>query len=215
LQNPQLIEPPNHLIVLVGLPGSGKSSVGRRLAQRLDLPFFDSDTVIEQRIGCSIRDYFAREGETRFRDIEQAVIAELAGTRGAVVATGGGAVLREANRAALRGGAYVIYLHSMPEDLYRRLRHDMKRPLLQVQDPLGRLRELHEVRDPLYRETAHTIVETGRPSVASLVHVIASQLELAGMLATQGETRRQDRADAAAEPSSPPQPQSPQHPRTH
>jgi hypothetical protein len=77
------------------------------------------------------------------------------------------------------------------------------------------LRELHEVRDPLYRETAHTIVETGRPSVASLVHVIASQLELVGMLATQGEARRQDRVDAAAEPPSPPQPQSPQHPRTH
>jgi shikimate kinase len=182
------------------------------LAQRLDLPFFDSDTVIEQRIGCTIRDFFAREGETRFRDIEQAVIAELACTRGAVVATGGGAVLREANRVALRGGAYVIYLHSLPEDLYRRLRHDMKRPLLQVQDPLGRLRELHEVRDPLYRETAHTTVETGRPSVTSLVHVIAAQLELAGVLGTEGESPRPDGADATTDPM-PSRP--PQQPRPH
>jgi shikimate kinase len=197
-------------LVLVGLPGSGKSSVGRRLAQRLDLPFFDSDTVIEQRIGCTIRDFFAREGETRFRDIEQAVIAELACMRGAVVATGGGAVLREANRAALRSGAYVIYLHSLPEDLYRRLRHDMKRPLLQVQDPLGRLRELHEGRDPLYRATAHTTVETGRPSVASLVHVIAAQLELAGVLGTEGAMPCPDDDGTTADPT-PPLPS--QHPR--
>jgi shikimate kinase len=212
LQNPQLIDTSAHPFVLVGLPGSGKSSVGRRLAQRLDLPFFDSDTVIEQRIGCTIRDFFAREGETRFRDIEQAVIAELACTRDAVVATGGGAVLREANRAALRGGAYVIYLHSMPEDLYRRLRHDVKRPLLQVQDPLGRLRDLHEARDPLYRATAHTVVDTGRPSVASLVHVIAAQLELAGMLARKGGAPRPEGGEAPGGPSGPP---GRQHPRTH
>ena len=212
MQNPQLIDSANHLIVLVGLPGSGKSSVGRRLAQRLDLPFFDSDTVIEQRIGCTIRDFFAREGETRFRDLEQEVIAELVGTRGAVVATGGGAVLREANRDALRSGAYVIYLHSMPEDLYRRLRHDMKRPLLQVQDPLGRLRELHEVRDPLYRATAHATVETGRPSVASLVQVIAAQLALAGVPEVAGESRRSEGVDDRADrPSTP----SPQRPRSH
>jgi shikimate kinase len=206
------VEKSDRLTVLVGLPGSGKSSVGRRLAQRLDLPFFDSDTVIEQRIGCTIRDFFAREGETRFRDLEQEVIAELVGTRGAVVATGGGAVLREANRDALRRGAYVIYLHSMPEDLYRRLRHDMKRPLLQVQDPLGRLRELHEVRDPLYRATAHATVETGRPSVASLVQVIAAQLALAGVPEVAGESRRSEGVDDRADrPSTP----SPQRPRSH
>ena len=190
------------LTVLVGLPGSGKSSVGRRLAQRLDLPFADSDCFIEERIGCSIREFFEREGEPAFRDVEQSVIAELVGGHHGVVATGGGAVLREANRLALRGGAHVVYLRSSPEDLHRRLRHDLKRPLLQVEDPLARLRELHDARDPLYRETAHMIVETGRPSVAMLVSHIVMQLELAGLLQSAVEPALQS-------PSSPPPPAPP------
>jgi shikimate kinase len=169
-------------VALVGLPGAGKSAVGRRLGQRLQLPFIDSDQVIEQRIGCSIREYFDREGEAAFRDVEQRVIAELGAAAQGVVATGGGSVLREANRAQLREHFHVIYLRSTPEDLFRRLRHDVKRPLLQVADPLGRLRELHAVRDPLYRETAHDVVETGRPSLAMLVNIIVMQLELAGMV---------------------------------
>jgi shikimate kinase len=166
-------------IALVGLPGAGKSAVGRRLAQRLALPFVDSDQVIEARIGGSIRDYFERAGEASFRDLEQAVIAEFAAAPRGVIATGGGAVLREANRAALRSNFHVIYLRSAPEDLFRRLRHDVKRPLLQVADPLGRLRELYAARDPLYRETAHEIVETGRPAVTALVDVIVKRLEWA------------------------------------
>ncbi len=168
-------------LILVGLPGSGKSTVGRNLARRLDIPFSDSDHVIEQQIGCSIREFFAREGEDAFRDIEQQVIANLAGEPG-VLATGGGAVLREANRKVLREAGQVIYLRSNPEDLFRRLRHDANRPLLQVDDPLARLRELHALRDPLYRETAHFVIETGRPSVPTLVNMIMMQLELAGML---------------------------------
>lgn len=168
-------------VALVGLPGAGKSAIGRRLAQRLQLPFVDSDHVIEDRIGCSIRDYFEREGEAGFRDVEQSVIAELAATPHGIVATGGGCVLREANRAALRAHFHVLYLRSAPEDLFRRLRHDVKRPLLQVADPLGRLRELYDARDPLYRETAHDMVETGRPSIAMLVNIIVMQLELAGI----------------------------------
>ena len=169
-------------VALVGLPGAGKSAVGRRLGQRLQLPFIDSDQVVEQRIGCSIREFFEREGETRFRDMEQAVIADLTTNADGVVATGGGSVLREANRTLLRDHFHVIYLRSTPEDLFRRLRHDVKRPLLQVADPLGRLRELHAVRDPLYRQTAHDVVETGRPSVAMLVNMIVMQLELAGVV---------------------------------
>jgi len=157
--------------------------VGRRLGMRLGLPFIDTDHVIEQRIGCSIRDYFEREGETAFRDLEQTVIADLAAHAHGVVATGGGAVLREANRSRLRDHFHVIYLRSSPEDLFRRLRHDVKRPLLQVADPLGRLRELHDARDPLYRETAHDVVDTGRPSIAMLVNIIVMQLELAGVVA--------------------------------
>ena len=167
-------------VALVGLPGAGKSAVGRRLGQRLQLPFVDSDHAIEQRIGCSIRDYFEREGEDSFRDVEESVIAELAAAPYGIVATGGGAVLREANRLRLRACFHVVYLRSSPDDLFRRLRHDVKRPLLQVADPLQRLHDLYRVRDPLYRETAHDVVETGRPTVAMLVNMIVMQLELAG-----------------------------------
>ena len=167
-------------LALVGMPGSGKSTVGRHLARRLGRNFHDSDHAIEQRIGCSIRDFFAREGEPAFRDIEEEVIRDLAGQGDIVIATGGGAVLRAANRESLRAGGNVVYLRSSPEDLYRRLRHDTQRPLLQVADPLGRLREMYAERDPLYREAAHFIIETGRPSVATLVNMILMQLEVAG-----------------------------------
>jgi shikimate kinase len=170
------------ILSLVGMPGSGKSTVGRQLSRRLALPFFDSDHLIEQRLGCSIREYFAREGEDAFRDVEEQVLRELAQGPSAVVATGGGAVLRPGTREALRQGGKVIYLRSSPEDLYRRLRHDTQRPLLQVADPMARLRALHAERDPLYRETAHFQIDTGRPSVPTLVNMIVMQLELAGAL---------------------------------
>lgn len=169
-------------IALVGLPGSGKSTVGRQLARRLQLPFFDSDHVIEQQLGCSIREYFEREGEERFRDVEEAVIDQLTQNPPCVLSTGGGAVLRAANRQHLRQRGQVVYLNSSPDELFRRLRHDVNRPLLQVADPFGRLRDLYAVRDPLYRETAHFIIETGRPSVATLVNMIVMQLELAGLM---------------------------------
>jgi shikimate kinase len=170
------------MISLIGLPGCGKSTVGRQLARRLQLPFFDSDHVIEQQLGCSIREYFEREGEERFRDVEESVIDELTQVGSGVLSTGGGVILRQANRLRLRQHGQVVYLNSSPDELFRRLRHDVNRPLLQVADPLNRLRDLHAVRDPLYRETAHFVVETGRPSVATLVGMIVKQLELAGAL---------------------------------
>jgi shikimate kinase len=169
-------------ISLVGMPGGGKSTVGRHLARSLGLSFFDSDHEIERRIGCSIRVFFEREGEASFRDIEEQVIAELCGRAGSVLATGGGTVVREANRDALRASTTVVYLRSTPEELFRRLRHDMHRPLLQVADPLRKLRDLFAERDPLYRKAAHFIIETGRPSVPSLVNMILMQLELAGLV---------------------------------
>jgi shikimate kinase len=164
------------------MPGSGKTTVGRQLARRLRLPFFDSDHVIEERLGCSIREFFAREGEAAFRDLEQQVLAELAQGPSGVIATGGGAVLREANRSCLRAAGHVVYLRSSPEELYRRLKRDTTRPLLQVADPLARLRELYAQRDPLYGEAAHFQVETGRPTVPKLVNMILMQLELSGDL---------------------------------
>lgn len=172
-------------IACVGLPGSGKSTIGRQLARRLGVKFVDSDQVIEQRLGCSIREFFEREGESAFRDLEQTFIDELTQNDACVLSTGGGSVLRAANREHLHQRTWTIYLHSAPEEVFRRLRHDQTRPLLQVPDPLARLRELYEVRDPLYRETAHFVIETGRPSVSTLVNTILMQLELAGIVPIQ------------------------------
>ncbi len=165
------------------MPGSGKSTVGRQLARRLKLSFVDSDHVIEERLGCSIRELFERSGEEAFRDLEQSVLDELTSQlSGSVLSTGGGSVLRAANRQHLRQRCQVIYLRSSPEEIFRRVRHDRNRPLLQVDDPLQRLRDLYQVRDPLYRETAHFVIDTGRPSVSTLVNMICMQLELAGKL---------------------------------
>lgn len=163
------------------MPGGGKSTVGRHLARRIGQPFADADTVIEERLGTSIRSFFELHGEDAFRDVEQQVVDELTLGPSAVIATGGGAVLREANRRALRERCTVVYLRSSPEDLARRMRHDTQRPLLQVADPLAKLRELYAVRDPLYRECAHFIVDTGKPSVPMLVNRVLMQLELAGL----------------------------------
>lgn len=170
------------IIACVGLPGSGKSTIGRQLARRLDCRFFDSDLVIESRIGCSIREFFEREGEAVFRDLEQEVVGELTQNGACVLSTGGGVVLRQTNRENLHQRCQTVYLHSVPEEVFRRLRNDQNRPLLQVADPLARLKELYVVRDPLYRETAHFVVETGRPSVSTLVNTILMQFELAGVL---------------------------------
>jgi shikimate kinase len=111
---------------------------------------------------------------------EEEVLGELSSLPNCILATGGGAVLRLANRELLREHSKVVYLKSSPEELFRRLRHDRNRPLLQVSDPLARLVELYAERDPLYRQTAHHVFETGRPSVAMLVNMILMQLELSG-----------------------------------
>jgi shikimate kinase len=164
------------------MPGCGKSTVGRHLARQLGLRFVDSDTEIERRIGMPIRDYFEAQGEAAFRDVEQDVLDGLTQREGQVLATGGGAVLRPSNRDALHSRSHVFYLRSTPEELFRRLRHDTHRPLLQVGDPQTRLRELYRERDPLYRRTAHFVVEAARPSVPALLGMVLMQLELAGLV---------------------------------
>jgi shikimate kinase len=169
-------------IALVGMPGSGKSTVGRQLARRLNWPFVDADGEIEHQLGGSIRSHFEQHGEASFRDFEQTVLAQLVTRDRHVVATGGGAVLREANRQLLKRHADVVYLRSTPEELIRRLRHDTHRPLLQVHDPMRKLRELYQQRDPLYRDAARFVIETGRPSVRMLAGMILMQLELAGVI---------------------------------
>ena len=164
------------------MPGCGKSTVGRQLARQLAVPFLDADHEIERRISMSIRQFFETSGEPAFRDIEEQVIDEMTQRPEGVLATGGGAVLRPANRDALHQRTTALYLRSSPEDLARRLRHDTQRPLLQVADPVRKLREIYAVRDPLYRQVAHYVIETGRPSVHSLVQMILMQLELAGLV---------------------------------
>ena len=169
-------------ISLVGMPGCGKSTVGRHLARQLGMRFVDTDTDIEQRIGMPIRDYFEQHGEAVFRAVEQDAIEELSALPSVVLATGGGAVLRPSNRDALHSRTHVFYLRTTPEELHRRLRHDTQRPLLQVADPLRRLRELYRERDPLYRRTAHFVVEAARPSVSAMLSMVLMQLEVAGLV---------------------------------
>jgi shikimate kinase len=189
-------------LALVGMPGSGKSTVGRHLARQLGLGFVDSDHEIEQRTGTTVRSYFEAQGEDAFRSLEQDVIDELSQREGLVLATGGGAVLRPSNRDALHSRMHVFYLRTSPEEIFRRLRHDTHRPLLQVDDPLARLRELFRDRDPLYRRTAHFVIEAPRPSVPALVSMVVSQLELAGLV--PAGLAEANASPAAASPGVPP-----------
>ena len=167
------------MIVLVGMPGCGKSTIGRQLARLRQLPFLDSDHEIERFLGCSIREFFDREGEPAFRDVEQRVIAEtLASPQVRVIATGGGSVLRPANREAMKARSTIVYLHTLPDDLARRLSRDTQRPLLQVADPRQRLRDLYALRDPIYREVADIVVDTAHKSAATLVNLISMQIDM-------------------------------------
>lgn len=170
-------------ITFIGLPGSGKSTIGRQLARHWGLEFVDSDQVLESRLGCSIKDFFASQGEVAFRDAEAQVLAELAQSDNVgILSTGGGAVLRPENRAVLHANTTVFYLQSSPEDIARRLRNDTNRPLLQGDDPLKRLRDLLAVRAPLYEETAHFVIDTVRCSTAQVVRKVTMQAELAGVV---------------------------------
>lgn len=164
------------------MPGCGKSTAGRQLSRNLGWRFVDSDAEIEAEIGETIRGYFDRYGEEAFRDIEQRAVERLSAPGQVVLATGGGAVLRQTNRDAMtRPGNQVVYLRATPEELTRRLRHDTQRPLLQGVDPLKRLKELFRQRDPLYREVASFVIDTGRTSVPTLVNLLSMQLEMAGL----------------------------------
>lgn len=146
--------------------GAGKTTVGRQLAKRLGRPFYDSDHEIVEKTGVPIPTIFEIEGEDGFRRREAQAIAELTAGSELVLATGGGVVLNPENRSRLRDTGWVVYLNVPPVLLFERTRHDRNRPLLRVPDPLAKLEDLHRQRDPLYRETAHTIVE-GSHLVAS------------------------------------------------
>jgi shikimate kinase len=164
-------------VFLVGMMGAGKSTVGKALARRLGRDFIDCDREIVERTGVPIATIFEIEGEAGFRRRESAVLAELAARRGAVVATGGGAVLAEENRRLMHEHGTVVYLHADLDHLHERTRHDNSRPLLAGGDRRAMLAALLETRDPLYRETAHLVVESGSPSAGSLAGRIAQALE--------------------------------------
>lgn len=167
---------PSENLFLVGLMGAGKTTVGKLLAKHLNKQFIDSDHEIEKRTGVKVNVIFELEGEDGFRMREEAVVDELTRQQGIVLATGGGVVLRESNRLALRGRGTVIYLRANVEDLWRRTRHDRNRPLLQTENPRSRLQELLIQRDPLYLDTAHLIMDTGEQNVQKLVRQLEQQL---------------------------------------
>ncbi|PUA17567.1 bifunctional shikimate kinase/3-dehydroquinate synthase AroKB [Glaciimonas sp. PCH181] len=165
-------------IILVGLMGSGKTTVGRALAKKLNKLFIDSDHEIEARSGASIPLIFEIEGEPSFRQREAEVIRDITARQNIVLATGGGAILNPDNRASLKSCGTVIYLRASVHHILQRTGRDKNRPLLQTADPRKLLEELTRQRDPLYREIADIIVDTGRPNVQFLVHSILSQLDM-------------------------------------
>ena len=163
-------------IFLVGLMGAGKTSVGRVLARRFGKTFYDCDQEIERRTGVKIPVIFEIEGEAGFRAREEHVLRELTALTDIVLATGGGAVLREENRQALRQNGAVVYLRASLEDLWQRTRHDRNRPLLQTADPRAKLEQLFRERDPLYREVASLVMDTGNQSLRSLANQLEQRL---------------------------------------
>jgi shikimate kinase len=165
-------------IFLVGPMGVGKSSIGRRLAARLDREFIDCDEELIRRTGVEIEVIFEIEGEAGFRVRESKLLHELVSMRGVVLATGGGAVLSAENRAALKQNGTVVYLYAAPELLAQRTARDRKRPLLQTGDRMARIQELIGQRESLYQEVADCVVDTGQGSVAHSVDLICRQLQI-------------------------------------
>jgi shikimate kinase len=149
------------------------------LARKLNSRFIDSDHALEERCGVKIPTIFEMEGEAGFRKREAQIIEELTQEKGLILATGGGSVLLPENRRALSERGTVVYLHANPIELWHRTKGGEGRPLLQNGDPKAILENLYALRDPLYREIADHIIETGKPSVNQLVNTLLMQLELA------------------------------------
>lgn len=165
-------------IYLIGLMGAGKSTVGKLLAHKLGRTFYDSDDEIVARTGASIPTIFEIEGETGFREREQRMIADLCAQPSIVMGTGGGAILRPANREALKSSGWTVYLCTTPDRLLQRTRHDRNRPLLQTADPLATLSSLYDSRHPIYSDLADIVVRTGAGHVHQVVSRIIEQLLL-------------------------------------
>jgi shikimate kinase len=174
---PQVSLPYDTPIFLVGMMGAGKTTIGRSLARVLGREFVDLDHELESRCGVRVPVIFEIEGEAGFRKRESVALAQCAARRGIVLATGGGAVLAEENRAVLREQGIVIYLRASVDELYRRTCRDRNRPLLATANPRATLHELLTLREPLYRDVAHVTIETGCIPVSTLVKHLLPKLQ--------------------------------------
>lgn len=166
-----------HNIFLIGLMGAGKTTLGKQLAAHLKRDFYDSDQVICERTGVSIPTIFELEGEQGFRNREITVIDELTQLNNIILATGGGAILQPQNRLVLRNRGFIVYLKARPEILLARTRLDKNRPLLQVADPLAKLKQLYNERDPIYHSAAHLILEVNDHHAANTLTCLINQLQ--------------------------------------
>ena len=156
--------------------GAGKTTIGKQLAKHLGKTFYDTDQEIEKRTGVKIPVIFELEGEAGFRKRETAVIEELSRLNNIVMATGGGAVIADENRALLQAGGTVIYLRANVYELWHRMRNDKHRPLLQNVDIRAKLEQLYAERNPLYTQTAALIFDTGNQPVAQILNQIEKTL---------------------------------------
>ena len=166
-------------IILIGPMGSGKTTIGRQLALRLDKQFYDTDREIEKRTGVDIALIFEIEGEEGFRRRETDMIEELACKDDIILATGGGAVLAERNREVLKNNGSIVYLKSLPEKLFDRTARDKKRPLLNTEDRMATIKEMQETRGPLYEEIANLIISTNNNPIKHIVNIISRKLNMA------------------------------------
>lgn len=173
-------------IFLIGMMGVGKTTIGRLLAQAAGLEFVDCDRELEARAGASVATIFEVEGEEGFRRREAALLDELTQRHGIVLATGGGAVLREDNRRVLRERGLVVYLHSTVDEIVRRTRRDTARPLLQTENPRARIEQLVHEREPLYRQTAHLSFQSGIMNPKKLVKRILAHPDVSAVLGESG-----------------------------
>ncbi len=164
-------------IYLIGLMGVGKTTIGKQLARAVSYPFYDSDKIIEQITGVDIPTIFAYEGESGFRDREQEVIEQLTAQQGIVMATGGGAVIREQNRKLLAEHGFVVYLQCSISKILQRTKHDTQRPLLKTDNPRQKLEQLLAEREPLYRSCADFTIDTGIMTSKAVVKAILSQYQ--------------------------------------
>jgi len=162
-------------IYLVGLMGAGKTTIGRQLAKSLGLPFYDSDKAIEESTGVDIPTIFEFEGEQGFRDREQKMLQQLTELKGIVLATGGGAILRQENRDILKENGIIIYLQCSIDRIMERTRRDTQRPLLKTANPKERIEQLYKEREPLYLNCADLVVDTGIMQSKAAVNYILEE----------------------------------------